>query len=59
MVIVIISSTVDRGFEPQSGQSKDYKMDCLLMSTSKDWFTRSQDNMSEWSDKSTRESLFQ
>ena len=26
MVSVFASSTVDRGFEPQSGQTKDYKI---------------------------------
>ena len=26
MVSVLASSTVDRGFEPQSGQTKDYKI---------------------------------
>ena len=26
MVIVLVSSTVDRGFEPRSGLTKDYEM---------------------------------
>jgi hypothetical protein len=26
MVIMLIASAVDRGFEPQSGQTKDYKI---------------------------------
>ncbi len=31
MVIVFVSSAVDRGFEPWSGQTKDYKIGFLLL----------------------------
>ena len=62
MVNVIASSTVDRGFEPQSDKTKDYKFGicCFsskhtaLMSKVKDWWAPNQDIMSEWSDMSTR-----
>ena len=67
MVSVLASSGVDRGFEPQSGQTKDYKIGICCFSakhaalrrTSKDWLARNQNNVSEWSDMSTRELLFQ
>ena len=62
MVSVLASSAVDRGFEPQSGQTKDYKIDICCFSAkhaalrrkSKDWLARNQNNVSEWSDISTR-----
>ena len=49
---VIISTVVDRGFEPRPGQTKDYKMCICCFSAkheafrrkSKDWLTRNQDN---------------
>jgi hypothetical protein len=55
MVSVLTSSAVDRGFEPRSGQTKDYKigMCCfsakhaVLRRKSKDWLARNQDNVSE------------
>ena len=67
MVSVLTSSAVDRGSEPQSGQTKDYKIGicyfsakhAALSSKSKDWFARNQNNVSEWSDMSTRGLLFQ
>ena len=67
MVSVLASSAIDREFEPQSGQTKDYEIGiccfsakhAALMSKSKDWLTQIQDNVSEWSDMSTREQLFQ
>jgi hypothetical protein len=67
MVSVLISSAVDRGFEPQSDQTKDYKIGiccfCVrhaaLKRKSKDWLARNQNNVSEWSDRSTRGLLFQ
>ena len=67
MVSVLASSAVDRGFEPRSGQTKDYKIgiSCFfakhaaLMWKSKDWLARNQNNVSEWSDMSTRGLLFQ
>jgi hypothetical protein len=60
MVSVLASSAVDRGFEPRSGQTKDYKigicyftaMYAALRRKSKDWVVRNQDNVSEWGDMS-------
>ena len=67
MVSVLASSVVDRGFESRFGQTKDYKigMCCFsakhaaLRSKSKDWLARNQNNVFEWSAKSTRGLLFQ
>ena len=67
MVRVLSSSVVDRGFEPRSGQTKDYKIDicCFsakhtaLRSKSKDWLAQNQNNVSKWSDMSIRGLLFQ
>jgi hypothetical protein len=58
---------VDRGLKPLSGQAKDYKIGicCFsakhtaLRSKSKNWLARNQNNMSEWSDMSICELLFQ
>ena len=55
MVDVLVSSAVDRGFEPQSGQTKEYGIGICCFSTkhaalrrkSKDWLARNQDNVSE------------
>jgi hypothetical protein len=52
---MLASSAVDRGFEPQSGQTKDDKIGICTFSakhaalrrTSKDWLVRNQNNMSE------------
>jgi hypothetical protein len=62
MVSVLTSSAVDRGFEPRSSQTKDYKIGiccfsakhAALRSKSKVWLARNQNNVSEWSDMSTR-----
>ena len=67
MVSRLASSAVDRGFEPRSGQTKDYKISICCCSAmhetlrrkSKDWLARNQDNVSEWGDMSIRELLFQ
>jgi hypothetical protein len=67
MVSVLASSTVDRGFEPRSGQTKHYKIGICCFSAKhpvlrrkgKDWLARNQNNVSEWSDMSTRVVLFQ
>jgi hypothetical protein len=67
MVSVLASSSVDRGFEPRSGQTKDYKIGICCFSArhaalrrkSKDWLARNQNNASEWGDMSIRELLFQ
>ena len=62
MVSVLASSAVDRGFEPRSGQNKDYKIGICCFSAkhaalrrkSIDWLARNQNNVSDWSDMSTR-----
>jgi hypothetical protein len=67
MVSVFDSSAVDRGFEPRSSQTKDYKIGiccfpakhAALRRMNKDWLARNQNNVSEWSDMSTRGLLFQ
>ena len=64
---MLISSTVDREFEPQSGESKNYKVGICyfsakytaLRSKNKNWLAQNQDNESEWSDMSTCGVLFQ
>ena len=66
MVSVLALSAVDRGFEPRSGQSKDYKIGICCFSAkhaavrrkSKDWSTRTQDNVSACGDMSIRGLLF-
>ena len=67
MVSVLASSAIDRGFEPRSGQTKHYKIGICCFSVkhaalrrkSKDWLSRNQNNVSEWSDMSTHGLLFQ
>jgi hypothetical protein len=67
MVSVLASTAVDRGFEPWSGQTKNNKIDMCCFSAnhaalrrkSKDWLAQNLDNVSEWSDMSTRGLLFQ
>jgi hypothetical protein len=67
MVRVLASSAVDCGFEPRSGQTKDYKIGICCFSAkhtalrrkSKDWLIRNQDNVFEWGDMSIHELLFQ
>jgi hypothetical protein len=67
MVNVSARSWVRGGCESRSGQIKDYKisMCCFsakhaaLKSMSKDWLAQNKDNVSEWSDMSTRGLLFQ
>ena len=62
MVSVLTSSAVDCGFEPRPVLIKDYEI-CIccfsakqaaLRRKSKDSLARNQDNVSEWSDMSTR-----
>jgi hypothetical protein len=65
--MVLTSSEVDRGFEPRSGQTKDFKIGICCFSAkhaalrkkSKDRLARNQNNVSEWRDMSTRGLLFQ
>jgi hypothetical protein len=67
MVRVLASSSVDRGFGPRSGQTKDYKIGICCFSAkhaalrrkSKDWLVQNQNNVSEWNDMSTIGQLFQ
>jgi hypothetical protein len=67
MVSILALSTIDRGLEPRSGQTKDYKLGiccfsakhAALRSKSKCWLAWNQDNVSEWSDMSTHRLLFQ
>jgi hypothetical protein len=66
MVSVLTSSAVDREFKSRSGHTKDYKIGICFFSAkhtalrrkSKDWLARNQNNVSEWSDMSTRGLLF-
>jgi hypothetical protein len=67
MVSMLALSAVDRGFKARSGQTKDYKIGICCFSAkytafrrlSKDWLARNRNNVSEWSDMSTRILLFQ
>ena len=67
MVSMLASSVVNRGFKPQSGQTKDYKIGiccfsdkhAAFMRKSKYWLAQNHDNVSEWSDMSTYRFLFQ
>ena len=67
MVSVFASSEVERRFEPRSGQTNHYEIGiccfsakhATLIRKSKDWLARNQNNVSEWSDMSTRGLLFQ
>ena len=60
MVSVLALSAVDRGFEPQSGQTKDYKIGMCCFSAKhaalrrkrKYWLARNQNNVSGWGDMS-------
>jgi len=60
IVNMLSSSVVDRGFEPLSGQAKDYKIGIccfyakhtLLRSKSKDMLAWNEDNVSQWSNMS-------
>jgi hypothetical protein len=67
MVRMFALSVVDRGFEPRSGQAKDFKI-CIccfsakqatLRKKGKYWLARSQENASEWGDMSNHRLLFQ
>jgi hypothetical protein len=61
MVSVLASSAVDRGLEPRSGQSKDFKIGICCFSAkhsalrrkSKDGLSQNQDNVFEWGKMST------
>ena len=67
MVSVLVSNAVDRGFEPQTGQTRGYKIgmccffakNAALRKKSKEYLARNQDNVSEWGDMPIRKLLFQ
>jgi hypothetical protein len=67
MVSLLASNATDCEFEPRSGQTKDHKIGICCFSAkhaalrrkNKDWLARNQNNVTEWSDISTRELLFQ
>jgi hypothetical protein len=67
MVSVLASSVVDRGFDPRSGQTKDYKIGMCYFSAKHAalrrkntyWLAQNKDNVSEWGDLSIRGLLFQ
>ena len=56
MVSMLVSSVVYHGYEPRSGQTKDYKIDICCFSAKhtalrrkkKDWLTWNQGTVSEW-----------
>ena len=60
MVSVIALSAVDCGFQPRSGQTKDYQIGICCFSAkhaalkrkNKDWLAQNQDKVSEWGDMS-------
>ena len=66
MVSVLISSVVDRGFEPRLSQTNDCKIviccffvkHAALRRKSKDLLARNRNNVSEWSDMSTPDCCF-
>jgi hypothetical protein len=66
MVSVLSSCAVNRGFEPRSGQTKDYNIGICCFSAkhaalkrkSKDLLAQNQNNASEWSDMSTPDCCF-
>ena len=67
MVSMLPFRAVDRGFEPRSGQTKDYEISICCFSAkhaalrrkSKDWLARDQDDVSECGDMSLHRLLFQ
>ena len=67
MVSVLASSVADYGFEPRSGQTKDYKIGICCFSTkhatlwrkNKDWLAQNKNNVSEGNDMFICELLFQ
>jgi hypothetical protein len=62
VMVSILSSTDYCGFEPQSGQTKDYAIGICCSSVKhaafrrkgKDWFAQNHDNVSKWGDMSIR-----
>jgi hypothetical protein len=62
MVSLLVLSSEDHGFDPRSGQTKDFEIGICCFSakhtavrrTSKDWLAQNQDNVSEWDAMSVR-----
>ena len=67
MVSALASSVVDHGFKPRSSQTKDFTIGICCFSAkhtaskskNKDLLAQNQNNVSEWSEMSTRGLLFQ
>ena len=67
MVSVLTASAVDHWFGRRSGPPKDYEIGMCCFSAKhaalrrkrNDWLIRNQNNVSEWSDMSTRGLMFQ
>jgi hypothetical protein len=67
MVSMLTSSVVDRGFEPRSGQTNEYKIGICCFSAkhaafrrkSKNWLAGNQNNVSQLGDMSIHGLLFQ
>ena len=67
MFSMLASSAVDRGFEPQSVQTRDYNLGICCFSSKntalrrkgKNWLAQNEDNVSEWGDMSICGLLFQ
>jgi hypothetical protein len=65
MVSILVSSVGDHGFEPLSGQTKNYKIGICCFSAehaalrrkNKEWLARNED-VFEWSDMSIHRLLF-
>ena len=66
MISMLATSVVDLGFDPQSGQTKDYNIGICCFSTKhaalrkkiKDRLALNQDNVSEWGDMSPADCCF-
>jgi hypothetical protein len=66
-ISVLFSSAVDRGFDPRTGQTKDYEIGICCFSAKhatlrkkdKDWLARNQDKASKWGDMAIRGLLYQ
>ena len=66
MISMLVSSAVDRGCEPWSGKTKDYRIGICCFSAKhaalrrkdKDWLAWNQDNVSEWGDMSICDCCF-
>ena len=59
MVNVLALSAVERGLEPRSGKTKDYKIGICCFSDNWHLLARNQNNVSRWGNMSTRGLLLQ